>query len=414
MSVERGAALFKTGRFELAENEFRSALGQEPLNALAHAMLALCLCQRGQFADATAEAEQAVHLRPDWAFAYICLATILRDREQLKPALVAAGEAVRFDPSNPSAHALVAAICIRMKEWNRALAAADLGLQADPANTDCLNARGIALVHLGRREEASQTIQGALHQNPESAQTHANQGWALLHAGDHRAAMEHFREALRLNPQLDWAKSGIIEALKARNPIYRVMLRYFLFMARLDNRVRIGIIIGLYLAYRGLFSLSEQNPGIRPFVLPFLILYGVFALLTWLAYPLFNLLLRLDRFGRYALSADQRSGANLLGLWLPATAILVCLGWYQHSPLILFISLVVGLLSLPASTIFRCPAGWPRWAMAGYTAIIAGIGLTALLVPLADGNANLFTIFGYGILASSFVAGWLTQARVKR
>ncbi len=414
MSVERGAALFKTGRFELAENEFRSALSAEPQNALAHAMLSLCLARREQYADATAEAEQAVHLRPDWAFAYICLAAILRDREQLKPALVAAGEAVRLDPSNPAAHALVAAIYIRMKEWARALAAADLGLQADPANTDCLNARGIALVQLGRREEASQTIEGALHQNPESAETHANQGWALLHSGDYRGAMEHFREALRLKPELEWAKSGIIEALKARNPIYRVMLRYFLFMARLDRRVCMAIIVGLYLVYRVLFSLSELHPGIRPYVLPLLVLYGIFALLTWLAYPLFNLLLRLDRFGRHALSADQRAGANLLGVWLLATTILAAVGWYEHSSLVLLIALVVGLSCLPASTIFRCPSGWPRWGMAGYTAMIGGIGLTALLVPLGDGNDNLFMVFGYGILGSTFVAGWLTQARVKR
>jgi hypothetical protein len=191
------------------------------------------------------------------------------------------------------------------------------------------------------------------------------------------------------------------------------MLRYFLFMARLDRRVQLGIVIGLYLAYRGLFAVSEQNPGMRPFVLPLLIAYGIFALLTWLAYPLFNLLLRLDRFGRYALSTDQRHGATLLGIWLLATALLAGIGWYERSTLLLLVSLVLGLSCLPSSAIFRCPNGWPRLVMAAYTLAIAAIGLIALLVPTQDGNDNLFTLFCYGILASTFVAGWLTQARVK-
>jgi tetratricopeptide (TPR) repeat protein len=414
MSVERGSALLKTGRFELAENEFRSALGQEPQNALAHAMLSLCLCRRKLYADATTEAEQAVHLRPDWAFAYTCLATVLFERERPIPALAAAQEAVRIDPGNPESHALVASIYVRQNKWKDALAAANLGLQADPAHTDCLNARGIALVHLGRRDEASQTIQGALQNNPESAETHANQGWALLHSGDHRAAMEHFREALRLKPELQWAKSGIIEAMKARNPIYRLMLRYFLFMARLDGRARLGIMVGLYVCYRVLLAVSQQNPGLRPIVLPFLIAYVIFALLTWLAYPLFNLLLRLDRFGRYALSDDQRHGANLLGLWLLATALLACVGWYQHNTLLLLCALVIGLSCLPASAIFRSVLGWPRWAMLGYTFLIVGIGLTSLLRPQVGDDDNLFLIFCYGILASSFVAGWLSNAAVKK
>ena len=40
--------------------------------------------------------------------------------------------------------------------------------------------------------------------------------WALIEQGEHEQAMEHFREALRLNPQLDWARQGIVEAMKAR------------------------------------------------------------------------------------------------------------------------------------------------------------------------------------------------------
>jgi hypothetical protein len=36
------------------------------------------------------------------------------------------------------------------------------------------------------------------------------------------------------------------------------------------------------------------------------------AVMTWIASPMFNVMLRFNKFGRYALSDDQRKGANLV------------------------------------------------------------------------------------------------------
>ena len=60
----------------------------------------------------------------------------------------------------------------------------------------------------------------------------------VLHQAQPKAALEHFREALRLDPNLQYAQAGIVEALKARNPIYRWMLGYFLWMGRLSDRAK--------------------------------------------------------------------------------------------------------------------------------------------------------------------------------
>ncbi|MDB5311521.1 MAG: tetratricopeptide repeat protein [Gemmataceae bacterium] len=46
-------------------------------------------------------------------------------------------------------------------------------------------------------------------------------GWALLHARQPAEALTHFREALRLDPTNEWARDGLIEALKARYWVYR-------------------------------------------------------------------------------------------------------------------------------------------------------------------------------------------------
>ena len=66
--------------------------------------------------------------------------------------------------------------------------------------------------------------------DPDDAFSHANQGWTLLEQGNRKKAMEHFRESLRLDPTNGWAQAGLVEAIKAGNPVYAVMLKYFLWI----------------------------------------------------------------------------------------------------------------------------------------------------------------------------------------
>ena len=71
----------------------------------------------------------------------------------------------------------------------------------------------------------------------------------------------HFKETLRINPSLDWARAGMVETLKARNFIYRWLLQYFFFMARLQPQgAGWAIVIGGYFAYQYALSTAQNNP----------------------------------------------------------------------------------------------------------------------------------------------------------
>jgi hypothetical protein len=251
--------------------------------------------------------------------------------------------------------------------------------------------------------------------------------------------MEHFREALRLDPDSDWARSGIVEALKARHFVYRWMLAYFLWMNRLGSRAQWGIIIGGYLGYRVLLELGRNRPELAPWILPLIAAYVVFALLTWLAYPLFNLLLRLNRFGRLALSRDQIVGSNWVGGSLLVAFAALCAAAIAWNGVWLFVGLMCVLLVLPLSAVHRMPVGWPRRAMAGYTAVLAVIGVIFLIPSLIEGSMSadawegflrdpdklwllpVFQLSGYcrtpyllGVFLSTFVASYLSGVRPKR
>jgi tetratricopeptide (TPR) repeat protein len=422
-NLERALLLFQQSRHDLAEAELRQALDHEPQDAYAHALLALCLAAREKFDDATAEARQAIHLGPDFPFAHYAHARVLYDRNHYPEARAAIEEAIRLDSTDADYFSLLAAIHFDEKRWPDALAAAEQGLQFDSENVGCTNLRAMAMVKLGRRAEAGATIEAALAKNPDNSLTHANQGWTLLEKGEPKKALEHFREALRLDPENEWARRGIIEALKARNLIYAVMLKYFFWMSKLSSRAQWGILLGGYFGNRLLGTLANSNPDLAAWVLPLRILYISFALLTWTADPLFNLLLRLNKFGRLVLSREQVVASNFIGtsLMLAVLALGGCLGFGFDGGWLVG-ALVFGLLVLPLAGTFKCATGWPRATMASYTGAMAVAGILAVTLHFIPAPANgtklaavLFLgLFVLGAIGSGWLANILIMQRPRR
>jgi len=297
--------LYQQRRYDLAADQLRQALAGNPDDAYSHALLGLCLAQGGKMEEAEREATQAVHLAPDLAFAHYVVASVLEDRDDLGRALGAVDEAIRLEPGDPDYHAVRSQLKYRRRDWQGSLDSANQALSFDPTHVAANNLRAMSLTQLGRRDEAGVTLDANLQRDPENPWSHANKGWMLLHAGQHREAQTHFREALRLDPDNEHARLGIVEALKAGNPVYGLMLRWFLWMQRLSATAQWGVVLGGYIGSRLLGTVSRSHPEWSGWILPIQILYLTFVLLTWLAHPLGNLLLRLHRFGRLALSAQE-------------------------------------------------------------------------------------------------------------
>ena len=213
---QRGSLLYQQGRYAdaIGELQLQLAAGE---TFLTHSLLALCLAQLEKFPEAMEHVQRAIHLAPDESFGHYALAQVMLHRNRFDEASAAIEEAIRLDPFDADYFAILGSIELRHSRWREALAAADQGLAIDPEHQLLTNLRAQALVKLGDRAAAAATIGEALARRPDDPYTHANQGWALLHAGQPHQALEHFREALRLNPELEWARIGIVEALKARN-----------------------------------------------------------------------------------------------------------------------------------------------------------------------------------------------------
>jgi len=427
-NLQRAVLLYQQSRHGMAEAELRQALAAEPHDAYAHSLLGLCLAEQEKLEDATAEAQQGIHLCPDSPFAHYAHARVLLSRHRLPEAREAIEEAIRLDSADADYFAVLAGIHVQEHRWREALQAAHQGLQFDPSHIGCTNLSAMALVKLGRKAEAGATIDVALSKNPENALTHANMGWTLLEKGEPKKALEHFREALRLDPENEWARHGIVESLKARHFIYAIILKYFLWMSRFGTRGQWAIILGGYFGNRLLGTLAEANPKWAPWILPVRVLYVSFALMTWLAYPFFNLLLRLNRFGRLVLTREQTVASNWFGLCLLLALLGLagcCVAGFGSWWLVL--AVVFGFLLLPVSAIFKCEEGWPRRTMAGLTIAVALLGLaslgafaTAEYSPKPKAKAalaiaeNCFEFFLLGAVGSTWAANLLGSQRPRR
>ena len=330
-----------------------------------------------------------------------------------------------MEPEDADYFALLAQIRLNRRNWPGALEAAETGLQFDAEHVTCTNLRAMALVKMGRKEEAGLTIDAALAKNPENSVTHANQGWTLLHAGDHKKALEHFRESLRLDPQNEWARQGIIEALKAQNFLYAWMLKYFLWMSRLSSNAQWGVILVGFFGMRILRATAKTNPGLEPFVWPIQIIYLIFVFLTWTANPLFNLLLRLNKFGRMVLNREEIVASNWVGAFVGIALLCLALAFAGFDGFLLG-AMVFGFSVLPLAAIFQCQPGWPKTAMTGYTVVVAGAGIASFVWLMALGNQKitaetenairglLLGVFVVGIILAGWVANLLIMRRPRR
>jgi tetratricopeptide (TPR) repeat protein len=422
---QRAVILHQQGRHELAEKELRQVLAASPGDAFALALLAISLVELERRNEAESAAREAVGNAPDMAFAYYALARVLSNRNRLEEAAAAIAEAVRLEPTDADYHGMKAAIEFSNEHWQAALDAAETGLQMDAEHVTCNNLRAMALVKLGRKSDAGLTIDSTLAREPENSFSHANKGWTLLEQGRRKEALEHFRESLRLEPGNEWARHGLVQALKAGNPLYALVLKYFLWMQKLSSRARWAIVVGGYFGNNYLGSLARSNPDLALWVAPFRILYVCFALLTWLADPVFNLFLFAHPLGRHALSREQRRQALLVGFCFAGALVLSLAAInpaFREDDLLA--ALIFGLLAIPTSAIYSCHQGWPRTVMAIFAGALALVGgAAALLLALfhPQPKSGLFSVAGeltnlffLGTFASMWVAIFLSTRRPKR
>ncbi|MEZ4887788.1 MAG: tetratricopeptide repeat protein [Chitinophagales bacterium] len=385
--ITRAHLLIEQGKYDLAEKELKNGLAQDIDNADAHALLALCYIRQKRTEEAMVEAKTAIGLDPNEDFCHYLLALIYLDEDLLEDGEKTIKEAIRLNPYNPEYFNTLGVIYFNRRKLDEALAYFEQALALDAENVEATNMRARVLVTLGRKEEAANSFQAAFNRNPENAYTHANQGWAQLELGNYETSLEHFRQALRLDPEMDYAKSGMVEALKAKHWIYRTFLKFMFWTASMSPQARWGLVIGLVLI-ANMFTV----------LLP---VYLVFVFFTWFATTIFDTLLRFNQYGKHALSEEQIQTSNYFAGFVVAGLGLLVTGLLMGNEAVMISGGVVLGMLFPVSKTFSMSNKQGRKKSFRYMIALGIVGVLAIVLQFVMPeetlalNAYMFGVVGY-------------------
>jgi tetratricopeptide (TPR) repeat protein len=405
-SLSQVSILIQQKKYDAAEKILRQLLAQEPTNIYYLALLAEINLQQERLDKAESIVEDAIGLSPDTPHLYYIKSRIDIQKDKYDDAEKSIKQAIELDPYTADYFAWLANIKLARKQYEESLQLADQALEIDAENLLALNVRSTVLIKLNKKEESFQTIEGALRQDPNNAYTHANYGWGLLEKGDHKKALKHFKEALKNDPNLDYAQKGMIEALKASNPVYRLFLKYSFWIGNLSAKYQWFFLLGLYFGTQGLGKLADENPSLQPFLTPVVMLLVLFAFSTWVMKPISNLFLRFNRYGRFLLSKKEKVSANFVAISL--VVLLAGLFMYIYSSEEKYVVVgAFGFAMMVLCGMMFLPSKYNSIMI--YTIAMAVLGLTAIYMAFTNNAATktIVNIFFVGFIAFQFLANFM-------
>lgn len=399
--------LIQQKKFGEAEKLLSDLLAEDSNNIHFLSLLSEVYLQQDKFDNANRIIENAIGLSPDAPHLFYIKSRIAIQQDNLNEAEKNINQAIELDPYDADYFALLANIRLGRKQFKEALETANRALEIDAENLLALNTRSTALNKLNRSEESFETIEGALREDPNNAYTHANYGWGLLEKGEHKKALDHFKEALSNDPTFDYAQSGMLEALKATNPIYRLFLKYSFFMSNLTAKYQWGVIIGFYLGFKALRTVAKNNEALQPYLIPLIVALALIAFSTWVIAPISNLFLRFNKYGQLLLDKKEKMSSNFVAISLGLFFVGLLLYFIMSDEKMLTFAVFGFAMMLPFGTMFSPSKN--KYGLLSYTIALAVIGLAAIGLTFSTGEMfNLITIiFVFGFVAFQWVANYM-------
>ena len=316
--LQRAQLLLEQRRFDLAQVELRRLLAEDPDHGPALALLALCRLNLGDVLQARQLAEQAIGAAADQAFTYYVMSVIQAERVRLADAVRQVKRAIELDPADADYHGFLAAIYVALNRPEEAIDAARIGLQYDPGHVRCLNLIARERTKTGHHNEAESNLRTALEINPQNAETLTLLGELQLRQGDTEDARKSFDHALALQPGNSDAQSGLSEARRASNAIYRRLLPLLLKGDTLTRaeplRSRIIFLTFIWV----LWAVTARMPSGKPIGIVISTIGTVILTIFILAKPLMNLQFCRRPLQWYALTWQERfmsAGLIISAIW---------------------------------------------------------------------------------------------------
>lgn len=399
--------LIQQNKYTEAQKILSDLLTEEPNNIQYLSLMAQVFLRQDKYDNAISILDNAIGISPDEPHLFYMKSLVNLEQDNLKEAEIYINEAIEIDPYDADYFALLANIKLRRKQLEEALEMTSRALEIDAENLLALNTRSTVLNKLNRKEESYEAIVGALREDPNNSYTHANYGWGLLEKGNHKKALEHFKESLTNNPNNEYAQSGMLEAIKASNPIYRLYLKYTFFMSNLTSKYQWGVIIGFYFGFRMLRTIASNNENLKPYLVPIIVILAIIAFSTWIMNPISNLFLRFNKYGQLLLDKKEKMSSNFVAISLGVCVVGFLLYFIFSDERMLTIAIYGFAMMLPLGIMFSPTKN--KNVLLIYTISLAIAGLISIGITFIDGNMyNIMTIiFIFGFVAFQWFANYI-------
>jgi tetratricopeptide (TPR) repeat protein len=207
--ADYGFVLQKEGQWEQAEQQYKMALGFNPVDAKSHVNLAAVLTAQAKFDEAAPHMEEALRLQPKDGGYHLSYASLLQRLGRTDEAGAQYEAAARLIPNSAEAHYNYALSLAATGTGNDSLSELRRVVQLKPEYVEARLRLADMLFANGNLEEAKLHYTAALRADPKLAVAHNSLGRLYLTQGQISQAIVQFGEALRLNPDYKEAEENL-------------------------------------------------------------------------------------------------------------------------------------------------------------------------------------------------------------
>jgi tetratricopeptide (TPR) repeat protein len=450
--LDRADILLDLDKYDLAEQELRQEIAENPDSDLAHGSLARCLInQRKLGADTLQIVEYALSLNSENDWLHYLLAVYWHMSGNFDRAQTAIGISIELEPNSPLYFDTLARIlfdrgndnfkthtrrvliilfvvsrgaalpialgllAICKSYWLRSylqpvFTPLEKSLSLDPEYSSALNLQTQLLIQTNRYHRALASSLNALQIDPSDATAHRLHAQTQLKLGKYTGARNHFQSALRIDPSSNESKAGLLEAVRSQYQIYP-------WISITNWRGRLVLLLGLVITLAIGLSTTWLNNDVIFAIFTYLIFIPAICI-SFAAKPIFNLLLQLNPKTKLLITSsisiqDTISGNYIAGLvvaLISSTYLFGCLLiiFDNRSTEATFIYILAIISGIFISTVTFSPVidhQRLRSLPLIYPLVVGGLGLVNILIYLSTNQlGSLGQLFFWLVFLSPLFA----------
>ena len=198
--IQQAITAHQEGKFEEAEQLYRSILENQPTNFIVRNNLGVLQFNLGRFNEAEANYRKAIELKPDYADACSNLGNTLKELARFDEAEVSYRKAIELKPDYVEAHYNLGVILQELNRFDDAAANYKKAIELKPSYVEAHNNLGNALKELARFDEAAANYRKAIELKPDYVEAHYNLGVILYELDRFDEAEESLKKVIELKP----------------------------------------------------------------------------------------------------------------------------------------------------------------------------------------------------------------------